>query len=92
MDGARVRAQAAELAARVEPEVNKLAREMVERRFAEIPGYDRLPGDMRDLEIAATARHALRRFLRSRQGDLDTRDLDPLLERAAQRAQRAWAW
>ncbi len=87
MDGARVRAQAAELAARVEPEVNKLAREMVERRFAEIPGYDRLPGDMRDLEIAATARHALRRFLRSRQGDLDTRDLDPLLERAAQRAQ-----
>lgn len=86
MDSARVRDQAARLAARVEPEVNRLAREMVERRFAEIPGYDRLPGDMRDLEIAATARHALRRFLRSWQGDLGTRDLDPLLERAAQRA------
>ena len=37
--------------------------QQIERRFAEIPDYDQVPGDMRDLEIAATARHALRRFL-----------------------------
>ncbi|MGC0314237.1 PucR family transcriptional regulator [Kitasatospora acidiphila] len=80
-----VREQAARLAARLAPQVNRLARRIVERARAEVPGFDRLPGDMQDLEIADTTRHALRGFLRHVQGlpDIDT---ELFRERAAQRA------
>ncbi|WP_329561792.1 helix-turn-helix domain-containing protein [Kitasatospora sp. NBC_01266] len=84
----RVREQARRLAARLEPRVNQLAREIVERQRAEIPGFDRLPGDMRDLEIAATTRHAIRGFLRYAQGlPYSENDAEVFRERAAQRAE-----
>lgn len=74
------------LALRLEPQVNQLARKMVERQRAEVPGFDLLPGEMRDVEIAATARHAIRGFLRHVQGLPDT-DTEVFRERAAQRAE-----
>ncbi|MFF3763362.1 hypothetical protein ACFYYR_04640 [Streptomyces sp. NPDC001922] len=59
-----VRDRVRRLAVRLEPQVNELARTIVERLRTEVPGFDRLPGDMRDVEIAATARQAVRDFLR----------------------------
>lgn len=86
-----VREQAIRLAARLEPQVNQLAREIVERQRAEIPGFDRLPGDMRDLEIAATTRHAIRGFLRYIHPPVPDSgahlDAELFRERAAQRAE-----
>lgn len=74
------------LAARLEPRVNELARAIVERQRAEVPGFDLLPGEMRDVEIAATARQAIRGFLRHVQG-LPDPGLMVFRERAAQRAE-----
>ncbi|WP_433151462.1 PucR family transcriptional regulator [Actinomadura nitritigenes] len=83
-----MRQVAADLAARCEGQVNRLARELTQRRFAAIPEYADLPADMRDVEIAATARHAIRRFLRSAEGaPADEDDLRLFRERAAQRAE-----
>ncbi|WP_405405737.1 PucR family transcriptional regulator [Streptomyces sp. NBC_01104] len=76
------------LALRCEPRVNELARHMARESFEQLPGYADLPGDVKDLEIAATARHGVRLFLR--------RVSDPhpgagglrlFRERAAQRAE-----
>lgn len=84
----RVQRVAAALAARCEGQVNRLARELTQRRFAAIPEYADLPADMRDVEIAATARYAIRRFLRMAEGaPVDEDDLRPFRERAAQRAE-----
>ncbi|MGV9881679.1 PucR family transcriptional regulator [Streptomyces sp. NPDC003006] len=51
------------IAARCEPRVNELARRMTRDAFARLRGYGELPSDVRDVEIAATARHGLRLFL-----------------------------
>ncbi|GGN43751.1 putative transcriptional regulator [Streptomyces kronopolitis] len=80
-----IRAQVVRMAARVEPRINHLARLAVERQRAEVPGFDRLPDDMQDLEIASAARHTFRGFLRGVQGLADT-DAEVLRERATQRA------
>jgi hypothetical protein len=61
-------AAAAALAARLEPQVPWLARRVVERVRAEVPGFDRLPSDVQDMEVAATARAAIRAFLQHAQG------------------------
>ncbi|MEU6749733.1 hypothetical protein ABZ914_26270, partial [Spirillospora sp. NPDC046719] len=83
-----MRQVAADLAARCEGQVNRLARELTQRRFAALPEYADLPADMRDVEIAATARHAIRRFLRMAEGaPADEDDLRLFRERAAQRAE-----
>ncbi|MFI9029338.1 PucR family transcriptional regulator [Streptomyces sp. NPDC053560] len=76
------------LALRCETRVNELAREMTGDVFADIPGYAELPDDMKDVEIAATARHGLRLFMRRARGQ-DGRHGDHALfrERAAQRAE-----
>ncbi|MGW1809974.1 PucR family transcriptional regulator [Streptomyces sp. NPDC002078] len=74
------------LAVRLEPRVNQLARAIVERQRAEVPGFDLLPGEMRDVEIAATARRAIRGFLRHVRGLPDT-DIVVFRERAAERAE-----
>ncbi|WP_406455530.1 helix-turn-helix domain-containing protein [Streptomyces sp. NBC_00876] len=80
--------EARALALRCEPRVNELARRMARESFEQLPGYADLPGDVKDLEIAATARHGVRLFLR--------RVSDPqpgpgglrlFRERAAQRAE-----
>ncbi|MGW0937662.1 PucR family transcriptional regulator [Streptomyces sp. NPDC002666] len=80
--------EARALALRCEPRVNELARHMARESFEQLPGYAELPGDVKDLEIAATARHGVRLFLR--------RVSDPhpgpgglrlFRERAAQRAE-----
>ncbi|MBA8952272.1 helix-turn-helix domain-containing protein [Actinomadura namibiensis] len=79
---------AAEIAARCEGQVNRLARELAERHFAVLPDYDELPGDMRDLEIAGTARVAIRQFLHTAMGaPVGEDDLRLFRERAAQRAE-----
>ncbi|MFC9973378.1 PucR family transcriptional regulator [Spirillospora sp. NPDC127200] len=83
-----MRRVAAGIAARCEGQVNRLARELAERRFAVLPDYADLPGDMRDLEIAGTARYAIRQFLQAAMGaPADPGDLRPFRERAAQRAE-----
>lgn len=88
LDDDGVQQQARQLAARLEPRINKLAREIVEWQRAAIPGLDRLPAEIHDLERAATVRRAIRFFLRYVQGDADTeRDTVMLRERAAQRAE-----
>ncbi|MFE8946137.1 PucR family transcriptional regulator [Streptomyces sp. NPDC007856] len=74
------------LAVRLEPRVNQLARAIVERQRAEVRGFDLLPGEMRDVEIAATARRAIRGFLRHVRGLPDT-DIVVFRERAAERAE-----
>ncbi len=58
----------AALAARLEPQVPALARRVVERIRAEVPGFDRLPGEVQDTEVAATARASIRSFLQHAQG------------------------
>lgn len=73
------------LAARHEPRINQLARLVIERQRAKVPGYDRLPGDMQDLEIASTARQAIRSILRCTQSLADP-EAEVFRERAAQRA------
>ncbi|WP_212719614.1 hypothetical protein, partial [Blastococcus sp. CCUG 61487] len=60
--------QAAALAARLVPEVPRLARRVVERIAAEVPGFGLLPREVQDVEVAATARSAIRAFLRHAQG------------------------
>ncbi|MFC7260092.1 PucR family transcriptional regulator [Streptomyces lutosisoli] len=81
-------AAARALALRCEPRVNELARRMSRESFEALPGYAELPDDLKDLEIAATARHGIRLFLR-RVGDpdLSLADLRLFRERAAQRAE-----
>ncbi|MCP2336252.1 PucR family transcriptional regulator [Actinomadura rupiterrae] len=88
MEDAETRKAAAALAGRCERQVNRLARELTERRFTALPEYAALPEDMRTLEIADTARQGIRRFLREASGRR-TRDSDlrVFTERAAQRAE-----
>lgn len=79
---------ARELALRCAPRVNELARQMARVSFERIPGYAEFPGDMKDLEIAATARHGMRLFLRRVRDPQDRHDDTGLFrERAAQRAE-----
>lgn len=73
------------LAARLEPRINQLARLVIERQRAKVPGFDRLPGDMQDLEVASTARQAIRSVLRCTQSLADS-EAEVFRERAAQRA------
>jgi hypothetical protein len=76
------------LAARCEPKVNALARRMTRTSFEAIPGYAELPGDVKDVEIAATARHGMRLFLRRVHDPLGrAADYGLFRERAAQRAE-----
>ncbi|MFE6891642.1 PucR family transcriptional regulator [Streptomyces sp. NPDC057694] len=87
--------EARSLAARCEPRVNELARRMARESFEELPGYAQLPDDVKDLEIAATARHGVRLFLkRVNEQDLDEPGRSArsaghrvFRERAAQRAE-----
>nr|WP_202539227.1 helix-turn-helix domain-containing protein [Streptomyces sp. SID8379] len=85
--------EARSLAARCEPRVNELARRMARESFEELPGYAELPDDVKDLEIAATARHGVRLFLRRvNDPDLDHPGSHRLFrERAAQRAEEGMA-
>ncbi|MCX5332727.1 MULTISPECIES: hypothetical protein [unclassified Streptomyces] len=53
------------LAARCEGQVNELARRMARGVFEQLPGYAELPAEVKDVEIAATARQAMRLFLRN---------------------------
>ncbi|WP_353945127.1 helix-turn-helix domain-containing protein [Streptomyces sp. HUAS MG91] len=84
--------EARSLAARCAPHVNELARRMARESFEALPGYAQLPDDVKDLEIAATARHGVRLFLK-RVNEPDPappgRSGDHRLfrERAAQRAE-----
>ncbi|MFF3950456.1 PucR family transcriptional regulator [Streptomyces sp. NPDC001902] len=80
------------LAARCEHRVNEIARSMTTRAFADLPGYAELPADVKDGELAATARHGLRIFLRrvvhGTPAERPERgDFDRFRERAAQRAE-----
>ncbi|MFJ1886410.1 MULTISPECIES: PucR family transcriptional regulator [unclassified Streptomyces] len=79
--------EARALALRCEPRVNELARHMARESFEQLPGYTELPDDVKDLEIAATARHGVRLFLR-RVSDPHpgSGGLRLFRERAAQRA------
>ncbi|MDL4820061.1 PucR family transcriptional regulator [Actinomadura opuntiae] len=80
-------AEARTLANRCEPLINDLARKITEVGFRDIPAYQSLPRDMREVEIAATVRHGLRFFLQTVNGE---RVPDPYRfyrERAAQRAE-----
>ncbi|MFI6686035.1 PucR family transcriptional regulator [Streptomyces sp. NPDC050485] len=76
------------LALRCEPRVNELARRMAREAFEELPGYAQLPGDVKHLEMAATARHGMRLFLRRVTEPDPAPDSYRLFrERAAQRAE-----
>ncbi|MFF8644000.1 PucR family transcriptional regulator [Streptomyces sp. NPDC015345] len=75
------------LAARCEPRVNELARRMARGVFEQLHGYADLPADVKDVEIAATARHAMRLFLRGATGGAAADPLEYFQERAAQRAE-----
>jgi DNA-binding transcriptional ArsR family regulator len=86
MSQAGVEAQAAALAARLAPQVPALARRVVQRIRAEVPGFDQLPSEVQDMEVAATARAAIRAFLQHAQG-LPGRDTALSRERAVQRAE-----
>ncbi|MER5545286.1 helix-turn-helix domain-containing protein [Streptomyces sp. NPDC002589] len=74
------------LAARCEPRVNELARRMARDVFEELRGYAELPADVKDMEIAATARYGMRLFLRGGVRRPRPDALDHFQERAAQRA------
>ncbi|KOV60552.1 helix-turn-helix domain-containing protein [Streptomyces sp. MMG1121] len=78
---------AAALAARCEPRVNALARRMARGVFEQLRGYSELPSDVKDVEIAATARHAMRLFLRGTAEGAGPDALEYFRERAAQRAE-----
>ncbi|WP_405646236.1 PucR family transcriptional regulator [Streptomyces sp. NBC_00019] len=73
------------LAARCEGQVNELARRMARGVFEQLPGYAELPAEVKDVEIAATARQAMRLFLRNA-GSPDG-GLELFQERAVQRAE-----
>ncbi|WP_329160382.1 helix-turn-helix domain-containing protein [Streptomyces sp. NBC_01717] len=76
------------LALRCEPRVNELARHMARDSFEQLPGYTGLPDDVKDLEIAATARHGVRLFLRrATEPHPSPGGLRLFRERAAQRAE-----
>ncbi|MFH8610035.1 PucR family transcriptional regulator [Streptomyces sp. NPDC018029] len=75
------------LAARCEPRVNELARRMARGVFEQLHGYADLPADVKDVEIAATARHAMRLFLRGPARGAAADPLEYFQERAAQRAE-----
>ncbi|MCZ0987759.1 hypothetical protein O1M54_22510 [Streptomyces diastatochromogenes] len=75
------------LAARCEPRVNELARHLARGAFEQLRGYAELPADVKDVEIAATARHALRLFLRTAVHGSPSEGLEFFEERAAQRAE-----
>lgn len=76
------------LALRCEPRVNELARHMARESFEQLPGYADLPDDVKDLEIAATARHGARLFLRrASEPHPGPGGLGLFRERAAQRAE-----
>ncbi|MFF1638090.1 helix-turn-helix domain-containing protein [Streptomyces sp. NPDC058246] len=81
-------AAARALGRRCEPRVNELTRRMARESFEALPGYAELPDDVKDLEIAGTARHGIRLFL-SRTGDPNPgpANLRLFRERAAQRAE-----
>ncbi len=68
MSQGELEAQAAALAARLLPQVPRLARRVVERVRLEVPGFHRLPSDVQDMEVAATARSSIRAFLQHAQG------------------------
>nr|BFE88270.1 hypothetical protein GCM10020093_108710 [Planobispora longispora] len=88
--GARV---AARIAARCEPLVNRLTREIVAEQAAAVPAFASLPERVRDLEVAASVRHGLRLFLRGARGEPVTgRDLLLFRERAAQRMTEGCRW
>lgn len=78
--------QVAALAARLVPQVPRLARRVVDRIRAEVPGFDRLPSEVQDVEVSATARAAIRAFLEHAQG-LPGRDTGLSRRRAVQRAE-----
>ncbi|OIK03759.1 PucR family transcriptional regulator [Streptomyces monashensis] len=80
-------AAAAALAARCEPRVNELARHMAREVFGQLRGYPELPAEVKDVEIAATARHGMRLFLRGAAGRPGPDALEYFQERAAQRAE-----
>ncbi|GHE07367.1 hypothetical protein GCM10010339_52180 [Streptomyces alanosinicus] len=67
-------AAAAALAARCEPRVNELARRMARDVLEQLRGYAELPAGVKDMEIAATARHGMRLFLRGAGGSRPRRD------------------
>ncbi|MET9773533.1 helix-turn-helix domain-containing protein [Streptomyces sp. NPDC006367] len=82
------------LAARCLTHVNEVARDASRGDFESLPGYAGLPDDMKDVEIAATVRHGLRRFLAQDAQDArdeeDTREPSERTlfeERAEQRAE-----
>ncbi|SOD84781.1 CdaR family transcriptional regulator [Streptomyces sp. Ag109_G2-15] len=75
------------LAAQCEPRVNELARHLARGAFEQLRGYAELPADVKDVEIAATARHALRLFLRTAVHGSPSEGLEFFEERAAQRAE-----
>ncbi|MEU8687852.1 helix-turn-helix domain-containing protein [Streptomyces sp. NPDC048665] len=80
-------AGAAALAARCEPRVNALARRMAREVFGQLRGYPELPAEVKDVEIAATARHGMRLFLRGATGRPGPDALEYFQERAARRAE-----
>ncbi|MFE5724798.1 PucR family transcriptional regulator [Streptomyces erythrochromogenes] len=76
------------LAVRCEARANSLARRLSREFFETVPGYDRLPADLKDLEIAATVRHGVRTFLRGVIAPPSATDAYRIFaERAAQRAE-----
>ncbi|MER7735565.1 helix-turn-helix domain-containing protein [Streptomyces erythrochromogenes] len=75
------------LAVRCEARANSLARRLSREFFESVPGYDRLPADLKDLEIAATVRHGVRTFLRGVVAPPSAADAYRIFaERAGQRA------
>lgn len=83
-----VSAAARALALRCERRADKLARRMAHEYFEVLPGYAELPGDVKDVEIAATARHGVRLFLRHVAEPRSGHDgYRVFRERAAQRAE-----
>ncbi|GAA1017080.1 transcriptional regulator [Acrocarpospora pleiomorpha] len=78
-----IRATAAVIAARCLPQANQIARQIVADQHAALRD---LPSDMRDVEIAATARHGIRLFLALAQGhQLTGADMQLFRDRTAQR-------
>ncbi|MFF5212772.1 PucR family transcriptional regulator [Streptosporangium sp. NPDC000396] len=77
---------AALIAARCEPQINGLTRQIVAEQRSSIPDAAALPSSMLDVEMASTVRHGLRLFLRFVQGKVPSdRDMRLFRERAAQR-------
>lgn len=76
------------LAARCVPRVDELTRRMSRGSLDEAPGYVDLPGDVKNAEVAAAARHGLRLFVRRAHGpQTRTADLALFREWAARRAE-----